>query len=195
MKDKPIKAIRLLCTILIFAGCDLLTGTGQTDVCDWDWAQNIADDLVRERYSDGLIKYEFEANYLDCNGHLYGGVQHPFWHIVYTNPNIVYGPDVHVIVHPDGATTTFEERGWLNTRELNYASSDVEDWLFLAINCYRYITGRDDDVCYGLRCYASYFYENDYAHITLYNSNIEELASVTINIDDGIVEDFDLKKW
>jgi hypothetical protein len=191
MRKKFLKGMQLLCAVLLLFGCDLLTGTDQPDIGDWDWAEKIADDLVEETYGGAPVKHEFEANYLNADGRLYGGVQHPLWHVVYKNMDIVYSPEVHVIVHPDGSTTTFTDSGWGEYREIDYSSGDVCDWLWLAISCYRYVTGRQDDVCYGLHCYST-INGGDFATVTLYDSDIEELAWVRIDIEGGIIDRFEL---
>jgi hypothetical protein len=167
--------------------CNTVSDVIPTEGGDLDWARGIADGVVADLYDEGFVMYGVEATNLDLSGFLYGGVQHPYWRFSYINPDFL----VRVVVHPDGSTTLTEDESYYeNEIEFTYTSADVQNWLSLSSHCYRYITGCEDDVCYGLtgRC-------SDYgstAFVTLYDQNLERLAWVTIDLESGLIDHFEL---
>ncbi|MCX7021973.1 MAG: hypothetical protein NTW26_06840 [bacterium] len=170
-----------------FLSCSTFTEVTPTEGGDLDWARGIADGVVAGLYDVSFVMFEVEATYLDFSGFLYGGVQHPFWRFSYINSDAC----IQVIVHPDGSTTVTEDNGYFDDEIMfTYTSADVGDWLALAQYCYRYITGLEDDVCYG---FDAYCYEyGSYAGIYLYDSTFEELARVGIDLINGTIYSFDL---
>jgi len=133
--------------------------------------------------------FQAEATYLDLCGCLYGGVQHPYWLFGYfkTDPDTL----ILIVVHPDGSTTVTDYASYYEEEiDFTFTSADVQTWLALARDCYRYLTGREDDVCYGL---AAHCLESDStAFVTLYDENYVGLALVTIDLEDGTVGHIEL---
>ncbi|HUT97795.1 MAG TPA: hypothetical protein VM054_01810 [bacterium] len=169
------------------AGCSTFTEVTPTEGGDLDWARTIADGVIADFYDQSLVMFRVEATYLDIQGFLYGGVQHPYWRFWYNDPDIL----VRIVVHPDGSTTVMEDENYHSYDiSFTYTSADLADWLELGRYCYRYITGREDDVCYGFEAFCGE-YSSD-ARITLFNPTFDKLARVEINMIDGTLVSFDL---
>jgi hypothetical protein len=178
-----------LTVCILFLGCNTVSDVTPTEGGDLDWARAIADGVAADTYGEGLVMFRVEATYLDFSGFLYDGVQHPFWQFNYFQID----PDtwIRVFVHPDGSTTV-TDAGSLYEDEIDFifTSADVRGWLALARYCYRYITGREDDVCYGLSVHCSDY--SSYAHIYLYDATFDKLAHVRIDLPDGTISSFEL---
>jgi len=183
------KLLLPLTVCLPFLGCNTISDVTPTDGGDLDWARGIADGVVADLYGEGFVMFEVEATYLDLSGFLYGGVQHPFWRLWYINND----PDIfiHVVVHPGGSTTVTEYYSYFYDEiEFIYTSSDVQNLLSLSSYCYRYITGHENDVCYGLSARSREYSSS--AWIYLYNKPFEKLACVVIDLIDGTISSFNL---
>jgi hypothetical protein len=169
----------------LFLGCNTVSDVTPTEGGDLDWARAIADGVVADLYDQGLVMYRAEATCLDFFGILYDGVQHPYWRFSYINSDVL----VRIVVHPDGSTTVTEDVSYFeNQTEFAFTSTDVVDWLDLAQYCYRYITGCEDDVCYGLGASCSEY--GSTAFVTLYDRDIEGLAWVSIDLETGQLDQF-----
>jgi len=175
----------IVCTL--FLGCNTVSDVTPTEGGDLDWARAIADGVVADLYDQGLVLYAVEATCLDIFGSFYDGTQHPFWRFSYINSDIL----VRIVVHPDGSTTVTENVSYYeNQTEFAFTSADVGNWLDLARYCYRYITGREDDVCYGLWCFCSDYGSS--ATVTLYDEYFDGLAWVSIDLETGLLQQFEL---
>lgn len=181
------KLLLPLTVCLPFLGCNTISDVTPTDGGDLDWSRGIADGVVADLYGEGLFMYKVEATYLDLSGFLYSGVQHPFWRLWYINndPEIF----IHVVVHPGGSTTVTEYYSYFYDEiEFNYTSFEVQNWLSLSSHCYRYITEREDDICYGLSARCREYSSS--AWIFLYDGLFERLAGVVIDLIDGTISSF-----
>ncbi len=184
-RTKTVTAIFIGTALL---GCDLISDTGPMQGGDLDWARAIADTRIEELYKNGFVMYRIEATYLDSYGYLYDGAQHPYWCFTYINHESFV---VLIVVHPDGSVSVEEYESYYDDEiDFDYTSSDVHDWISLSSYCYRYITGLQDDVCYGL--YGVSGQHGSYVDIYLYDKYFFELARVEITPEDGEIYSFDL---
>jgi len=187
MTDLAKKLLLPLTLCLAITGCNTVSDVTPTQGGDLDWGRAIADGVVADIYGEGLVMFEVEATHLDISGSLYGGVQHPFWRFWYITPDIV----IQVVVYPDGSSAVTEYYSYYYDEIMfTYTAADVRDWLALARYCYRYVTGREDDVCYGFDATCREF--GSTARIYLFDATFDRLARVYINMTDGTIEMFSL---
>jgi hypothetical protein len=183
------KLLLSLTVCILLAGCNTVSDVSPMEGGDLDWARPIADGVATDIYGEGLVMFRVVATYLDYSGFLYDIVQHPFWTFEYFH--IESDTLIRIVVHPDGSTTV-SEAGSLYEDEIDFTftSVDVQDWLSLARHCYRYVTGREDDVCFGLaaRCQES----DSTGIVTLYDGNFEKLAYVSIDLVNGTINHINL---
>ncbi|MBD3372806.1 MAG: hypothetical protein GF403_08830 [Candidatus Coatesbacteria bacterium] len=175
----------------LLAACDLQP-YGETSGLDLEWAREIADERVAADYGDGWYLVSFDAEYLDYDAHLYTPHDFSYWGFSYYNGAEC---ELWVWVLRDGDVIVWEILPH-DTDALPdaYDSADVRAWLTTARQCYRRLSGREDDVCYTLYVwfisYSSYDYTS--ASIDFYDAGLERLARCSLNADTGEVYDFRL---
>ncbi|HDR06663.1 MAG TPA: hypothetical protein ENN88_03430 [Candidatus Coatesbacteria bacterium] len=182
------KKLLLPFVCLLFLGCSTPSDIPPIKSGDLDWARAIADGVVADLYGEDLVMFAVAATYLDISGFLYDGAQHPWWRFSYIGYEGLY---VRVIVHPHGSTTVTEGAGSFTSEIMfTYTSADVRDWLDLARYCYRLVTGREDDACYGLEAFCSEY--GSEARIELYDAAFDPLARAVIDMSVGTLISFEL---
>jgi hypothetical protein len=186
MKCLPRNTLYLLLIAgLLLTGCELFSGTAtpnNNSDTGYTWAREKALEAVNSEYQGDFFVHSFRSQRVDISGQLDKAMQAPYWEFI-----ILDGVEVllDVRVSALGKVSIFP---WFRYHDYDplagtYPDHDLRNWLGNARTAYRDISGRDDDVSYGLECRG--YGNGDYAYIDLYNKYGTMVGSVSLNPETG----------